>query len=219
MRYQDVTALSSEARQKVEERSRHYDLMEELRALRAKRLMVFIDTMNIHQGFYESKAIDVSQEDDGLPLLDPAILLNELISFPAHDLIRAYWYDGEVSKEHKFHTAQATLHARVMDTEKCELVLSDYPGRNEDVREKGVDIHLAVDMVRHAFRDNYDVAILCSGDADFIPSLRAVKSAGKNAVCASYPCQLAEDADILGTSDGFIDLDDVDLAWFPEGDE
>lgn len=45
------------------------------------------------------------------------------------------------------------------------------------VSEKGLDTRLAVDMVTQV--QNYDVAVLISGDADNIPSLDYIKAAGK----------------------------------------
>ena len=41
------------------------------------------------------------------------------------------------------------------------------------VGEKGVDIGIAVDMI--AKMPNYDVAVIVSGDADFIPAVCHVK--------------------------------------------
>ncbi|HOX58027.1 MAG TPA: NYN domain-containing protein [Verrucomicrobiota bacterium] len=41
------------------------------------------------------------------------------------------------------------------------------------VGEKGVDVALAVDMVRHAA--GYDHAVLLSGDFDYVPAIQAVK--------------------------------------------
>ena len=41
------------------------------------------------------------------------------------------------------------------------------------------DIHLAVDMVKLAYNDAYDTAILVSSDWDFIPAIQAVKEIGK----------------------------------------
>lgn len=46
------------------------------------------------------------------------------------------------------------------------------------VEEKGLDTTLAVDMV--ALQDNYDVALVVSGDADAIPSMRHLKERGKH---------------------------------------
>jgi uncharacterized LabA/DUF88 family protein len=42
------------------------------------------------------------------------------------------------------------------------------------------DIHLAVDMVKLAFNDAYNTAILVSIDGDFVPAIQAVKERGKN---------------------------------------
>ena len=41
------------------------------------------------------------------------------------------------------------------------------------------DIHLAVDMVKLACDDKYDVAILVSSDGDFVPAVKLVKETGK----------------------------------------
>ena len=41
------------------------------------------------------------------------------------------------------------------------------------------DIHIAVDMVKLAYNDAYDTAILVSTDGDFVPAIQAVKEKGK----------------------------------------
>lgn len=52
------------------------------------------------------------------------------------------------------------------------------------VEEKGLDTALAVDMV--ALQDNYDVAVVVSGDADSIPSIRHMKSRGKHIAAVEF---------------------------------
>lgn len=42
-------------------------------------------------------------------------------------------------------------------------------------REKGVDVLLAVDLVRLAAEDRYDVAIVVSGDGDLVPAIKTVQ--------------------------------------------
>lgn len=44
---------------------------------------------------------------------------------------------------------------------------------------KGDDIHLATDMISLAYENKYDVAILVSGDGDFVPAIRKVQKLGK----------------------------------------
>lgn len=48
-----------------------------------------------------------------------------------------------------------------------------------EVREKGIDVLIAVDLVRGALQDEFDVAILMSADTDLIPAAEAVLDAGK----------------------------------------
>ncbi len=50
--------------------------------------------------------------------------------------------------------------------------------QNQGQRTKGVDIALSTDMLLHAARKHYDIAILISGDADFIPLVEAVQGEG-----------------------------------------
>lgn len=47
-------------------------------------------------------------------------------------------------------------------------------------QEKGVDMQLGVDMVRGAYEDHYDDAVLLTGDADFMYPIDIIKSLGKN---------------------------------------
>lgn len=48
-----------------------------------------------------------------------------------------------------------------------------------EVREKGIDVMLAVDLVMGAARDQYDVAVLLSADTDLLPAAEAVLDMGK----------------------------------------
>ena len=46
------------------------------------------------------------------------------------------------------------------------------------VNSKGVDICLATDMITHACKKNYDIAILVAGDGDYVPLVEAIKNEG-----------------------------------------
>lgn len=56
--------------------------------------------------------------------------------------------------------------------------------RREFGTEKAVDVNLAVDLLQLA--DNYDVAIIVSGDGDYVPVVQAVKDLGKRVVNVSF---------------------------------
>lgn len=49
-------------------------------------------------------------------------------------------------------------------------------------KEKGVDILLVTDMVKGAFQNRFDVALLVSGDADYVPAVELVQSLKKEVI-------------------------------------
>lgn len=61
---------------------------------------------------------------------------------------------------------------------KINIVRKDFDG------EKGVDVTLATDMI--ALADIYDVAVLVSGDQDYLSAVRRIKEKGKWAVNVSF---------------------------------
>jgi len=52
---------------------------------------------------------------------------------------------------------------------------------------KGDDIYLATDLIKGAFKNLYDVAIIVSGDEDFIPAIRVVQENHKKVINAFFP--------------------------------
>lgn len=81
--------------------------------------------------------------------------------------------------------------------------------RSKKEREKGIDIMLATDMLVHAVWDNYDVAILISGDADFEPVVRRIRDLGKRVYVSFYPYAVAEK--LKESSDGLIQFGSAGL--------
>jgi len=59
--------------------------------------------------------------------------------------------------------------------------------RSRNGRSKRVDITLATDMLTHAHRENYDIAILVAGDEDYVPLVEAVKGEGRRVVLWFVP--------------------------------
>ena len=52
---------------------------------------------------------------------------------------------------------------------------------------KGDDVYLATDLIKGAYENLYDVAIIVSGDADFIPAIKLVQKNGKKIINAFFP--------------------------------
>jgi uncharacterized LabA/DUF88 family protein len=56
-----------------------------------------------------------------------------------------------------------------------------YKGRiNEGQQEKGVDVSIAVDLIRYTYEKSYDVAIIVSQDWDFGPAIWLAKQIAKD---------------------------------------
>jgi uncharacterized LabA/DUF88 family protein len=83
--------------------------------------------------------------------------------------------------------------------------------------EKAVDVHLAVDMV--TLKDIYDVAVILSGDQDYVPAVKAVKDFGKQVVNVAFKREdgklLPGGAKRLGqTTDWCLEVSHEDLKKF-----
>lgn len=55
--------------------------------------------------------------------------------------------------------------------------------------EKGTDVNVAVQMLSKGFQNAYDIAILVSGDTDYIPVVESLHNLGKIVVLATLPHQ------------------------------
>ncbi len=51
---------------------------------------------------------------------------------------------------------------------------------DHEIREKGVDVKIAIDLVIDGIEDKYDTAIIVSSDTDLIPAIKYIQSKGKN---------------------------------------
>ena len=58
---------------------------------------------------------------------------------------------------------------------RFEIRLGKLVMRSDGPHQKGVDIQIAIDMVKLAASDRIDKAILISGDSDLVPAVRAVQ--------------------------------------------
>ncbi len=100
--------------------------------------------------------------------------------------IRAYYYSAPLDrkKDEEAYKKQQRFFEKLQNITNFNLVLC----RMQKVKISGKlvyqvkedDIHLAVDMVKLAYNNAYDTAMLVSSDGDFVPAILAVKEIGKN---------------------------------------
>ena len=74
----------------------------------------------------------------------------------------------------------------------CHEEMSSCPKCQSDMRgteEKGVDTRIATDMIKLAWVDNYDVAVLLSSDRDFVPVVEFLSTRGIKTIHGAFPRQ------------------------------
>lgn len=87
------------------------------------------------------------------------------------------------------------------------LVLRPLTKHRGTVAEKGVDVAIATDLVSMAIRDQYDAAILVSGDRDLEQAVVEAKASGKRVEIASFEHVICKELKSL--ADQFFPLDSM----------
>lgn len=154
----------------------------------AKRVMIFIDGSNL---YHSAKNVGIKVDYEKLK----DVLAGD------RDLIRPYLYcsDPHIQAQTNFFNKLKYIGYEVKTTE-----LKKYG--NEKPFEKGVDIMLTTDLLLYCAKDLYDIAILVTGDKDYIPAVKAVKEMGKRIEIAGFKCCTAKE--LVLSADKFIPLDD-----------
>lgn len=81
----------------------------------------------------------------------------------------------KIKKIPNFHIVLCNLRKVILEDGSVDFII------------KGDDVFLATDLIKGAYENLYDVAIIISGDADFIPAIRLVQKNGKKVINAFFP--------------------------------
>ena len=73
-----------------------------------------------------------------------------------------------------------SCHQETSKCPKCDAAM-------KGTEEKGVDVRLATDMIKFAWVDVYDIAVLVSSDRDFIPVVEFLDTRGIKTIHAAFP--------------------------------
>jgi len=101
------------------------------------------------------------------------------------ELIKTYYYNAplDITNDKEKYIKQQQFFDKIKRIPKFNFVLCRMQKRiiNGKViyEVKEDDIHLAVDMIRLAYKDYYNLAILISSDGDFVPVVQAVREINK----------------------------------------
>lgn len=101
--------------------------------------------------------------------------LNHALTNWGVEVIRKYYYTSVQGDTVKLESIEEQLF-------ECGIESFSVFRKDKGKGSKRVDISLATDMLSHAFRKNYDVAVLVGGDEDYIFLVEAVKAEGRRVV-------------------------------------
>jgi hypothetical protein len=140
------------------------------------RAMIFVDGENLAIRYSRAlKSVGPPARLEVVCEPDVFVWSKDLIDGLAHlgptSVMRKYYYTSVQGDPPRIDDIAARLKALGFETPRV------FP-RDKTRGSKQVDISLATDMLVHAARKHYDVAVLVAGDEDYIPLVRAVQLEG-----------------------------------------
>jgi len=142
------------------------------------RTVVFIDYQNMYRE--ARRAFGWEDRPGHFGNLKPIAMGRMLTQGPERELVQVRVYTGVPgSKRDKFgyQIMQRRIASWVAANPKCVEVFPrplKYPPNSNEGREKGVDVELAIDLVRLAMDNEFDAAVIASADTDLQPPIEFV---------------------------------------------
>lgn len=165
-----------------------------------KRISVFVDGFNLYHALLRFN-------DNRVKWLDIAALSRRLI-FPQTEQIVsiyyfsaiAHWLPGPAARHHKY--------LKALQSSGVKTVLGHFKNKDRGCRacgttwigheEKETDVNIALYMLRGAYRDEYDKALLVSRDSDLVPAVSMVRAEFPNKeIMAVAPPLMGHSSDLL----------------------
>lgn len=141
------------------------------------RAIVFIDGSNF---YHRLKYLTKDKEKASLLEFDFVSFCRWLCKQDA--LVEIHYYVGAVrrqrnnQKSEKMYADQQHLFFK-LQRQQVKIILGQLiQHRDKSYHEKGVDVRIAVEMIRLARQDEYDIAYLLSSDTDLVPAVEEVLS-------------------------------------------
>lgn len=142
-----------------------------------ERVYIFVDGSNLY------KAV---RQMFGAGRLD----LEKLARFltKTRKLVRVHYYSSPFPRQRDAEIAknQQRFYEAVRRMPGFKLLLGRLEDHDGTLVEKGVDVRIAVDMLRMAHGNAYDTAILVSSDGDFVGAVEAIQELGKQVEVAYF---------------------------------
>ncbi len=157
------------------------------------RIMIFIDNSNIFNGF-KKYSIKADYEKLKKIITDErelkGIFLYEGIVYPLSNEKKKWYNDLTKKSGYKIKASfdKKLIHKTI---------------------EKKIDVKMAIDIISNAYENNFDKAIIVSGDGDFIPVLKKLKKINKAFEIWAFKYSLANKMKEEVESNNLFYLDDI----------
>lgn len=140
-----------------------------------ERVTVYIDGFNLYFGMMEAGL-------ESCRWLDLSTLVTRLLK-PNQTLSGINYFTSRVSNNPDKQKRQ-TVYIEALETKNISIIYGHYQRNHIECKscghiwpiydEKMTDVNIASRMLIDAFQDNYDMALLISGDSDLVPPIRAI---------------------------------------------
>lgn len=170
------------------------------------RSVVFIDGENVVRSWMSyCKSNDIQKKVDYVKLVKKVS--------EGTDLLRAYFYDGvpetiPLPKKNFLTALQRNgiqLRTKILKNRVHTCSQCNY----EDNRrvQKGVDVSLATDILRHAWQQTCNICIVVSGDEDYKDAVDCIKDKGLKVWVVAFKNSLS--TELRGSADKVIFIEDI----------
>lgn len=167
------------------------------------RAMIFVDGENLAIRFKEQ--IGDNAPEKHVNYLKDVFVWSRYANIPHHvncEVIRKYYYTAVQGDDNKLESVECQLKEIGIESPRVFK-------KQKNRKSKRVDITLATDMLTHAYRGNYDIAILVAGDDDYVPLVKAIKDEGRRVVLWFFENSKGLSKRLKLESDFFFDI-----SWF-----
>jgi uncharacterized LabA/DUF88 family protein len=146
------------------------------------RIMVFIDNSNIFKRLKDLNKVDKKTWPKKYNPYELAKKLTgdrELVGIKFYCAPPPSYLQTQGQKDQSIYWSQIDYYEAVKALPLVELKQGYLSGSRSNLVEKNVDTQIVADMILLANQNQYDTAILCSNDGDYISGVLGAKSLGK----------------------------------------
>ncbi len=140
-----------------------------------ERVIVYVDGFNLYFGMKEAGY-------EHCKWLDIEKLVNNLLK-PNQEQQQIKYFTSRVGNNPEKQKRQTT-YIEALETKNIKVFYGHYQSNRVECKrcgniwpsysEKMTDVNIATQMIIDAYKDNYDMAMLISGDSDLVPPMKAI---------------------------------------------